>query len=192
MRGRLIVVEGLDGSGKTSAIRALEETVAVTVLKGSGSATLLGRLARATGSTMLFFLENWWVGTRYAQSALARGETVVLDRYWWSPATFRAPRRCERVLIATMPHPDAIAYFTVECEERLRRLARNTENPYHRLLLEHPWMIAEREARYDALFSSYGGRKARIDTTEVSIFAAARSLAALVRSMRRAGRRPTA
>jgi dTMP kinase len=139
--GLLLVLEGLDGSGKTTQAVRLEQR-----LRDSGIEVVrsreptdgpIGRSLRGgSGSPVLSPEEELaafeadrrsHVEQRIAP-ALAAGKVVVLDRYYFSSAAYQGARGLdpEAILVANerfAPAPDLVLLLTLSLEEALRRIA---------------------------------------------------------------------
>ena len=140
--GRLIVFEGIDGSGKTSLSRLFHEHL----LRG-GSAALwlreptdsplgdkIRRLAqdRETLSIHeeldLFLQDRRWDVEANILPALRAGTTVVMDRYYYSNACYQGARGLDmEAILATnrsfAPEPDLVFIIDVGVERALERIS---------------------------------------------------------------------
>ena len=141
---KLIVFEGIDGSGKTTLSRMLEK-----YLKGTGGETLwlreptdspLGDRIRRIAQTeraipareeLDYFIEDrkWDVEHNIAP-ALRAGKTVILDRYFYSNACYQGARGLDmeeilKVNRAFAPEADIVFVIDVEVKTALERIRRN-------------------------------------------------------------------
>jgi thymidylate kinase len=175
MKG-IIVFEGLDCSGKTTAIRNLMEDLnsnQIVYNKGIGSATRIGKIARKLPSTFMFALEillNQIIRIKH----LKENKIILQDRYDISISSFvpLSKRFYNQGIIFLMKlfliKPLAIIYFHLPLEERIRRLKeKNTE--YELILAKNPSKIIEREKEYEKWFQEFKGMKLKIDTHKNSI-----------------------
>jgi thymidylate kinase len=182
----ILMCEGMDCSGKTSTIRRakelLEEKVQVDVLKGAGTATLLGRAARRTGASPLFFLESLVAGYRAAMRA--EGTVVLLDRYWWTPYTFCERRIAQQSVAALYPVSDGLVLFAADQETLRERLSLEHDNRYHHYLLENPGEMYRRERQYKQLYAQFPKAKTVIDTSGMDIKQSAERLVRFIDLMR--------
>lgn len=142
MRGRFIVLEGIDGSGTTTQCRALGE-----VLRGRGHGVLqthqpsdraIGRLVRerlaAEGPpldpralALLFAADRLDHVAGQIEPALARGDVVICDRYVvssWVYQSLACPPDWVRAINRHAPWPDLTAFIEVPVAEAQSRLAR--------------------------------------------------------------------
>ena len=150
--GKFLLAEGLDGSGKTSVIiSALNcqngAKFKIAYLKSVGSATMLGSLARRTGSTFFFLLELVYITWFRLYPILKTGKSVLMDKYYFSVASHipETKRWYNKLLLAIFSklliRPDKIIYFKVDEKERIERLRVGTYNPYHEELIKNPQLI---------------------------------------------------
>ncbi len=180
-----VVCEGLDGAGKTTvmqeAIRKLgkkphhgivhcEDIVRCVYNKGLCSDTLSGRVSRILPCTLTLLIDLVYQTYFIIKPCLKRGKTVFQDRYDLSVLSYPTARRWHNKLFAALLKPflikpDILVYFTVSEKERIRRLKQTRRNKYHSQLIRNPRLIRERENKIEELYSSFGGRKTRIDTT---------------------------
>ncbi|GHS90748.1 thymidylate kinase [Planctomycetales bacterium] len=100
-----IVLEGIDGSGKSSILPAAREFYerrgrAVTVARDPGSTALSGRIRELlltpadtpiapTAETLLYCAARAQMLAEIILPALARNETVICDRFYWSTLAYQ-------------------------------------------------------------------------------------------------------
>lgn len=154
VRGKFIVFEGIDGSGKSTQVKLLAEhlrrqgqTVHVTQ-QPSGRA--IGKLLRAilTGQektderaiAALFLadrLDHITAPGDGLLDRLAAGETVICDRYYFSSFAYNSLKvSMDWVIEAHAPvfdllRPDLVLYLDLPIEESLNRIRRNREGTEH-------------------------------------------------------------
>jgi len=141
-RGRLVVFEGVDGSGKSTQLRRLAET-----LRARGVDPLVtkeptdgewGRRIRAMARSgervareeeLRWFIEDRreHVATELAP-ALAAGRMVLCDRYYLSTVAYQGARGFDPATLladaeAEFPHPDLALLFVVDPAAGLARVA---------------------------------------------------------------------
>jgi thymidylate kinase len=127
---RLIVIEGLDATGKTTLARRLGEELRAVVLATPASelADIRARIEGACNGSglaaQLFYASAVAAASERARLELAAGRSVVVDRYWLSTRVHDA-LRTGAVDLAAVERALAPAAVTVllETEER-ERLAR--------------------------------------------------------------------
>lgn len=158
--GRLVVLEGLPGAGKTTAARALGATYPV-----------IGEYANANGETTAMqdhpalidgqaHQRNWLIKTRLAQKYLSTNPLVVCDRDWLSSLAYAystAPtdggallrQRCAWALLhllhGALRLGDAYLILDVDAPTSLARRA-------SRLRPDHPWSAPEGLARLKVFY----------------------------------------
>ncbi|MBN2347092.1 MAG: dTMP kinase [Candidatus Aminicenantes bacterium] len=145
---RLVVFEGIDGSGKTSLSRMFHErllrdgTPAVWLREPSDSplGERIRRLARDEGSVSareeleLFIEDRRWDVEANILPALGAGKTVVMDRYYYSNACYQGARGLDVESILRRnrkfaPEPDIVFIIDVEVERALGRIGRAGRDP---------------------------------------------------------------
>jgi dTMP kinase len=139
-RGRLIVVEGIDGAGKSTQVARLatalrERGVTVTVSREPTDGPW-GKKIRASAATgrmpldeeLAAFIEDRkeHVAT-LIRPALERGETVLLDRYYYSTIAYQGARGGDTAAIrraneAIAPKPHLALLIDFDPEQALRRI----------------------------------------------------------------------
>lgn len=145
--GFLIAVEGIDGAGKSTQIRALAD-----VLRALGHEVVVsreptygqygkqlrdsaasGRLTASEEHRLLLLDRREHVDT-LIRPALERGAVVVLDRYYFSSMAYQGaagldPETIRRDNEAFAPKPDLLVIFDLPVEEGLKRIAARGERP---------------------------------------------------------------
>lgn len=149
---RLITFEGIDGSGKSTAMRAVAEALAKDrpVWTTAEETTHLGPAIRRSISDKLDPLVTTYlfVGDRFhhvpeIRRHLESGETVLCDRYMHSTLAYQGVTLEGRVadhrawlqeLHVDMPRPDLTLWFDVEPELAVARAtARGETAPYEKV-----------------------------------------------------------
>jgi len=169
-----IVCEGLDGAGKTTAIQHAMKNLDGVVYNKGLNGTWLGKLGKRIPITLLFLVDLVYQTYFAIKPSLKQGKTVIQDRYDLSvlshPDTDKWYNRlCAALLRPFLLKPDVLVYFTVSQDERIKRLRKGPYNFYHRLLVENPDLISEREKQYQKLYDCFDGPKLTIDTTGKTI-----------------------
>ena len=139
-RGRLIVVEGIDGAGKSTQVKRL-----AAELRRDGRSLVesreptdgpWGRKIRASAAAGRMSLDDElhaFVEDRKEHvatvigPALARGDVVVLDRYYFSTIAYQGARggdvaAIRRMNEAVAPRPDLVLLIDFDPEAGLRRI----------------------------------------------------------------------
>ena len=142
--GRLIVVEGLDGSGKTTTVRGMAEA-----LHGRALSSPISSIHRETRAAIddvaftdplrrfHFYLDaNRYDSEHILKPALAAGEIIVLDRYVLSTVIahnalgadlnadpqMSSPDEADDIVV-----PDVTLFIRLDTAERIRRLLKRNE-----------------------------------------------------------------
>lgn len=151
-RGRFLVLEGIDGSGKTEQTRRLAEWLEArghrVVSTREPTDGEWGRRYRAwaRGETegspedvLQFFLEDRREHVaRVILPALARGETVVCDRYKHSTLAYQAAQGLDRARLralfdtAEFPEPSLVLWLRVPVATALARMGKNATERFER------------------------------------------------------------
>lgn len=165
-KGRLILLAGLDGSGKTTAAKSLVKQLGyqyhLVYCKGVGSDTILGKLAKRFAKTTLFLLEVLCATIFPIRSALKNDKTVILDKYFFVVASHipEVETGLNRLMISlfrpVMIRPDLIVYFKVSFDERARRLKNGPYNKFHQRIIDNREWAIEREGSYIKLLEQAG------------------------------------
>lgn len=175
MRPRLIVIEGLDGTGKTTLARALAESIDAALLRTppvdlAGVRAEVDRaMAESPVGAQLFYASTVALASQRARAIFASGRDVVIDRYWSSTVAY-AECRAEHVDLsavgATVLPADLTIYLEVDESVRRQRLAARgcTDADLDSIARRD----ALREAYERALLGPWSGRTVRLDVTRLS------------------------
>lgn len=141
-RGRLIVIEGIDGAGKSTLVAALARALSADGVDVVTSAEPTdgphGRKIRELAATgrhdvtpqqeaELFLLDRRDHVDHVIKPALAAGRTLVLDRYYYSTMAYQGargldPAQIERRNRAFAPEPDLLVILELPVQEALERI----------------------------------------------------------------------
>lgn len=89
-----IVLEGLDGAGKTTTARALADAIGAQYMTTPAPdvravhAAVLDSLGESQEACHLFYLATVFAAARRVETTLARGTSVVMDRYFLSTQVY--------------------------------------------------------------------------------------------------------
>lgn len=139
-KGRLIVLEGADGSGKSTHsalladhLRARGHDVVTTAEPTKGP---IGRLIREVLSSkipvseealaLLFCADRAEHIKHIIEPALSDGKTVISDRYYYSSVAYQSVQGLSESWVsqinAFVPDPDIVVVLEIDTEEALRRM----------------------------------------------------------------------
>lgn len=129
MRGRLIVIEGLDRSGKSTQAQRLADRLSARMFKFPDRLTPIGKLINEyltnpdfdlpDEAAHLLFSANRWEVARDMEKILALGTSIVLDRYVYSGIAYslaKAALNDYDWLYSPdkgLPKPDLVLFLTI-------------------------------------------------------------------------------
>ncbi|KAK3947635.1 thymidylate kinase [Pseudoneurospora amorphoporcata] len=141
-RGALIVVEGLDRSGKTTQVKLLEERFLqagkkVKTMRFPDRTTPIGQMIDSYLKSQaqmddhvihLLFSANRWEAVKTITSELAQDTTLILDRYYHSGIVYSAAKQNPSLSLSWarapeigLPRPDLVLFLDLDEEQaRLR------------------------------------------------------------------------
>lgn len=175
MKGRLIVIEGLDGTGKSTLARGLALHLRALCLSTPGERLRSAREvfdgAQVSVAAQLFYAASVALAAAEAKVAMAAGRDVICDRYWLSTWVY-APERGGAVDLDAVESGLLPADYTLLCEvkeeERQARLRRRGMTGADRDTLA-PARSAALRMRYRAgLGREVAGRGILLDLTGLS------------------------
>lgn len=177
MKNKYFVFEGIDCSGKTTAINETIKRLGkedYIYVKGIGSNSLLGRLAKRIHHTSIFCLELVYNHLFKVRPIMKRGKCILQDRNIISITSYLSEykRRKNRFIIKLAKRltlaPDAIVYLHLPLNERINRL-KSKNGYYESVLSKHPEIINAREIEYKRWYSQFDNPKISIDTGKNNI-----------------------
>lgn len=176
MRGKFIVFEGPDGSGKTTQQKTVASVLGTAVCECEPTTGEIGKqIRRALGGEVdcapetlaLLFAADRCEHVRALEKLLEAGETVLCDRYVFSSIAYQGleldtawiaeinRRATERLL------PDAVVYVDLPTESCMARIARGRD---HTEIFETTERIAKVRENYERAFAMFPNLKLiRID-----------------------------
>ncbi|KAL1970781.1 hypothetical protein VTN77DRAFT_2615 [Rasamsonia byssochlamydoides] len=141
-RGALIVVEGLDRAGKSSQCELLYRNLLAMghqarYIRFPDRSTPIGKLIDSylrgqsqldDHSIHLLFSANRWELAQSIQEDIARGVTVIVDRYSYSGAVYSAAKGNPNLSLqwawqpeVGLPRPDLCLFLSISTEEAAKR-----------------------------------------------------------------------
>ena len=172
--GKFILVEGLDGSGKTTAVRRIADELGLVYLKGLGRNDFFWKIVKRYAKTFLFLLEVLVITYFPLRRILQSGRNALVDKYFFAAASHipDVETHLNRLLIRLSEkfilRPDLVVYFSVSPEERIRRLKNGPYNKFHEMLINDPVWMVEREKAYADIIRSLGLNPIVLDTTNLT------------------------
>ncbi len=143
----LIAVEGIDGSGKTTVVRFLEEELKkrgydVVVFKEPTNSEWGRRIKRAFKDRRLkpeeelelFLKDREWNVKNNVVPALKAGKVVIMDRYYYSTIAYQGalgidPDYIKQLNEKIAPKPDLVIILDVKPETALKRIRMRGDKP---------------------------------------------------------------
>ncbi|KAJ5182957.1 hypothetical protein N7492_000573 [Penicillium capsulatum] len=176
-RGALIVVEGLDRAGKSSQCEMLhtyltEQGHAVKYIRFPDRTTPIGKLIdsylrgssnQEDHSIHLLFSANRWEIAKSIEDDIARGTTVIVDRYSYSGAVYSAAKANPSLSLdwawqpeVGLPRPDICLFLSISADEAAKRGGFGAERYEHEAM----------QTRVRALFRDLFDRQPDICTVD--------------------------
>lgn len=178
MRGKFIVVEGVEGGGKTTVIKEVLKIKKDWIyLSGFPITTKWDRFVHAHADSTLYYV-YFTMRNRKIISLLRQGKTIIHDKYVYAVDSFLPDNRMIRNKIARFifspffVNPDLYIYFKISQKESLRRIAMKKgkeHRGYYKYLLKNPVKIKNRIKEYDKIFNNLKCPKIVIDAEKKSI-----------------------
>jgi dTMP kinase len=176
MRGRLIVVEGLDGVGKTTLSRGIADALGA-VWRTTPSPDLRAHRApfdaayrEIPAASQLFYAASVVAAGQATEADLAAGRDVVFDRYW---CTTRAYARAAGSVLrldeveAILPCADVTLLVELSEDERWRRVEARGASDLDRASFEPARRRALRDALREAVARPVAGVSRILDVSNL-------------------------
>lgn len=141
IRGKLIVLEGIDGCGKSTQCKMLHEALEKTGLsvkltaepqnRGSQYADTLRRISKLSMPPVgvqagLFVLDRWLHTMQVVEPALSAGIHVVQSRSYLSSVAYQGAQGLDPSTVAKMsefaPAPDLVIWLDLSPKEAMERV----------------------------------------------------------------------
>lgn len=124
---KFIVVEGIDGSGKTTFCSELSSKLAKAGFKNwvtsEPTQALRDKMASGYAPTLDDFIEDRKAHAVEIKEALDRGEYVICDRYFFSTFVYQdVPVERMKDVVSGIPMPNTVFFIDTPCEEAYRRI----------------------------------------------------------------------
>lgn len=148
-KGRIIILEGIDGSGKSTVAQILKEKLGAEVVSfpTQDAKSLIADAGpqMPVMSSVIFYIQDMFDELRLRIAPLIeQGKDVVLDRFWPSTVVYQGERLCRRVADASQHALIMAQMLTVA--KRLMDLAMREEfgnaGDVHLFTLTMPYMDA--------------------------------------------------
>lgn len=197
MRGRLYVVEGLDGVGKSTLSRGLAGALGAARRTTPSTALRAARgpfdaaYAAVPAASQLFYAAAVVEAAEELRALLAAGRDVVLDRYWCTTLAYAAAAGSPLGLAeveALLPRADHTLYLHLDEPERARRLRTRGASALDRATLEDDRRAALERAYRSALRRPVAGRVHHVEVAGLDEAALLQRVLGMLRSAGAAGR----
>lgn len=174
MSGRILVLEGLDGVGKTTAARLLAETIGAVVLSTPDASIKCARRSvdeiyrESPNAAHLFYASCVAHASARAARERACGRDVIIDRYWlstWAYGAVRGARLRLDEVEASLCGADFTFLLTLEEEERRERLRLRGMTEGDRQTLDAATATKVLQSYHDGLRRPVAGRGVVLDVT---------------------------
>src|SRR3989344_2026295 len=174
MGGKFIVVEGIDGAGKSTLIQtvlSLVDDARVFHSRGFTHDSIWDRVIHSNPRSGLYYLDLAVKTARVIKPRLARGEIVLQDRYIQTVDTFspdgnwKHNKVIRKILNPLFLKPDLYIQVTASLDEVTQRLSQTDSQEYHAFLLQHPEKMKQREESYNKIMTQMNSPKYVINTT---------------------------
>lgn len=174
MSGKLVVLEGVNGAGKTSILEAAIpelECAGFVYSKGFTNNTPWDSLINTHPHSLTYYVDLAYKTHRQIKPTLAKGKDVLQDRYVQTVDSFLPDsgwvhnQMIRRLFNPFFLVPDLYVHVTASVDEVVSRLAGDACDAYRLGLVQHPERIEQREVKYRELFDRLDCNKHVLDTT---------------------------
>ncbi len=176
MDSKFMVVEGIDGAGKSTLIQTVLSMISEARIlhsRGFTQNSVWDSVIHNNPHSWLYYVDLAVKTTRIVKPALTRGEIVLQDRYVQTVDTFSPDcnwnhnKVIRKVLDPLFLNPDLYIQVTANLDEITRRLSQtNPQEGYHAFLIQHPEEIEQREENYRKILTQISCPKYVINTTK--------------------------
>jgi len=182
MRGTFIVLDGIDGSGKSTQARLLEAWLRkrgekVLMMHEPGSDNPLGRRIkglvreRKKSISASKWVELFSRERRYhmkgLKKALSEGETVISDRYYYSTMAYQLDERRWKAYARKFIKPDLALILDLPIGQALKRInKKNAERHLRIAVFERALLLSEVKAKFLMIGKKFG--EVRVISSEKS------------------------
>jgi len=131
MKPMFIVIEALDGVGKTTLVNELAASTGAVGMNTPGndlrkiSVDVFNGLGDHQTARCLFYAASVLARGKEARQLVENGRSVIMDRYWLSTIAYARARGVQHTLKdieSLVPHPDLTVFLTLDEDERIRRM----------------------------------------------------------------------
>lgn len=181
MKGKLIIFEGIDGSGKTTTIKRTMKILKdknIVYVKGFTNDTRFSKFIHSNPDSSLFYFYFILKTSFVIKPLLAKGKIILLDRYKQSVDIFPPDSTLVRnkiVKFLSIPFfikPDLYIHLKVSVKECIKRLIKKKDEEhkkYHMTLIKKPETLKLMLKEHDKVYNNIKGNKIAIDTTNKNI-----------------------
>ena len=190
MRGRFIIVEGVNGVGKTSTLNKALSTLNgdhFGYSKGFTNNFSWDRFINSRPHSFTYYLDLVYKTAAVIRPTLMQGRHIIQDRYVQTVDSFlpdceSAYNKAFRILFNPLfLEPDLYIHFYAEVDTIAARLRASATDDYRLDLAVNPDKIKERESRYKQIYDTLARPKHVLNTTEKPVEGCANELIDIIR-----------